>query len=133
MLKTYQGSCHCGQVRFEADIDLSGGTLRCNCSICLKGRFWPAIVQPDAFRLQGGEAALSCYQFHTKTDEHFFCKYCGVRPFGTGNSPRWGRFYAVSVTCLDDVSERDLADAPVAYIDGRNEQWERAPEETRHL
>lgn len=133
MLKTYQASCHCRQVRFEADIDLSLGTLRCNCSICLKGRFWSAIVQPSAFRLLAGEAALSRYQFHTKTEEHFFCKHCGVRTFATGNSPRWGRFHAVSVTCLDDLAERELADAPVTYIDGRNDQWDCAPAETRHL
>ena len=133
MLKTYHGSCHCGSVRFQAAIDLAKGTLRCNCSICTKVRFWPALVQPEAFRLLAGAGALSLYQFHKKTDEHFFCKYCGVRAFGTGNSPRRGKFYAINVTCLDDVTDAELAEAPITYIDGKNDQWDRAPADTRHL
>ncbi len=133
MLKTYRGSCHCGEVRFEADIDLSQGTLRCNCSICIKARFWPAIVAPESFRLLAGQAALSRYRFNTKTDEHFFCRHCGVRSFGTGDSPRWGKFYGVNVTCLDDVTDQELVDAPITYVDGRNDEWNRPPAQTRHL
>ena len=133
MEKTYQGSCHCGAVRFEADIDLSQGTLRCNCSICIKARFWPAVVKPASFRLLAGETELTRYQFASKRDEHFFCRHCGIRSFGTGNSPRWGKFYGVNVTCLDNVSDAELASAPITYLDGRNDNWECAPAHTSHL
>lgn len=133
MEKTYHGSCHCGAVRFEADIDLSRGTLRCNCSICIKARFWAAVVKSGSFRLLQGEADLVKYQFAAKRDEHFFCRHCGIRSFGTGDSPRWGKFYGVSVTCLDDVSDEELASAPITYLDGRGDNWESPPAETRHL
>lgn len=132
-MKTYRGSCHCGTVTFEADIDLAQGTLRCNCSICFKARFWPAIVQPAAFRLLTGAGDLTLYQFATRRDQHLFCRHCGIRAFGIGQSPRWGEFYAVNVTCLDDVTPEELANAPITYLDGKNDEWEVPPVETRHL
>jgi hypothetical protein len=137
MKKTHHGSCHCGAARFEAELDLAAGTSRCNCSICAKGRFWKAIVPGAAFRMTQGEDAVSAYQFEGATGagiRHVFCRRCGVKLFGSGTHEQLGgRFYAVNVACLDDVSDRELAEAPVVYQDGRHDDWQAAPAETRHL
>ena len=134
MIKTYKGSCHCGAVRFEADIDLARGTMKCNCSICTKARNWLAMVKPEGFRLTAGEADLSDYQFARKNIHHLFCKRCGIHSFGWGMIPDLGgKIYAVNVNCLDDLDVAELVSAPVTYVDGRNDNWQSPPAEIRHL
>src|SRR5688500_19549460 len=62
-LETYTGSCHCGAVRFEADLDLDEGSNRCNCSYCAKARAWFAFAKgPERFRLLDG-AGVSEYRW----------------------------------------------------------------------
>lgn len=133
MMKTYHGGCHCGAVRFECELDLDKGTSKCNCSICAKGRFWKAIVMAPSFRLMQGAEALSEYQFGHQVIHHLFCRHCGIKPFGRANvAELGGEFYAVNLACLD-ASDAELANAPIHYEDGRNNDWQSSPAETCHL
>jgi hypothetical protein len=79
-VQTYQGSCHCGAVRFEIETDFPELTT-CDCSICRKKNALMVKVHESKFRLLAGEESLTEYQFHTKTAKHFFCKACGIYPF----------------------------------------------------
>jgi hypothetical protein len=133
MLKTYHGSCHCGAVTFEADLDLTQSTYRCNCSICRRTRFWPAIAKPENFRLLTGEAELTQYKFNTGKNHHYFCKHCGVRSFGIGTETPVGKMVGVNLGCLNDVSDEALANAPVTFVDGRSNNWQQAPALFAHL
>ena len=133
--RTYHGSCHCKRIRFEANLDLSSGTGRCNCSYCGKVRAWTIGIKPDAFRLLEGADHVTEYGFRPGSNNfHVFCKHCGIRLYTHGNVPEIGGDYvAVAVSALDDVSLAELAAAPVHYMNGRDDDWFRPPAETRYL
>ena len=134
MKRTFHGSCHCKAVQFEADIDLSSGTTRCNCSFCTKARFWMTFVKPEDFRLTQGAETLTDYQ-HTPPSKpepflHLcFCSRCGIRPFSRGGfHPGMGSaFYAVNLGALDDASDDELSGTPIKYTDGRHDDWSATP------
>jgi hypothetical protein len=133
MLKTYHGACHCGAVKFEADLDLTQSTYRCNCSICRRTRFWPAVAREDGFRLLQGQSELTKYLFNTRKNEHYFCKHCGVRSFGIGTETPIGKMYGINLGCLTDVSDETLAGLTITYVNGLEDQWQRAPAFFSHL
>lgn len=120
MPKTYEGSCHCGRVRFRVTADLTGIT-DCNCSICTKKGFLHLIVPPEQFELLSGAEALETYRFNTGTAKHQFCRHCGIHPFYVPRSDP--DKIDVNLRCLDGV---DLAGIEVHRFDGRN--WEQAIE-----
>jgi hypothetical protein len=97
MKKLYKGSCLCGKVQFEAELDMSKGTGRCNCSICAKMRSWAMLAKPGDIRVLGGD------------------------------------FYAVNIACLDGLEPGELAQLPVQYADGRNDNWQASPAATSYL
>ena len=132
-MKTYRGSCHCGAIRFafKGPEKIENG-LRCNCSICRRTRFWPAVARPDGFRLLQGEDALVKYVFAGEKNHHFFCGTCGVRVFGVGNDTPIGKMVGVNLGCLEGVSEETLSKIPVVAIDGMHDRME-TPEFATHL
>ena len=133
MLRTYRASCHCGRVKVEADLDLEQPSFRCNCSICRRNRFWPAVAKPEHFRLVAGEDELTKYVFGSGKNHHFFCRHCGVRVFGVGNETPIGKMYGVNIGCLEDVTEEELSRIPITYVDGMHDRWDAAPEFTSHM
>lgn len=115
-MKTMQGGCHCGRVRFRVTSDLDSVTV-CNCSICIKKGILHLIVPPERFELLSGKGDLATYTFNTGVAKHTFCKVCGIHPFYVPRSDP--DKIDVNARCLDDI---DLTVLELKYFDGR--RWE---------
>ena len=108
------GGCHCGAVRFEAEVpDPPVPALDCNCSVCRMTGFLHIVVPHDQFELVTGRNSLASYRFGTGAAEHLFCKTCGVKSFYQPRShpDAW----SVNANCLDVPPKLD-----VETFDGRN-------------
>ena len=112
----YQGSCHCGAVRFTVEAPEDLEVERCNCSICSKSGFLHLIVPASNFTLLQGQDSLATYTFNTGVARHTFCSICGVKPFYTPRSNPDG--VDVNVNCLDTRP----AALSITEFDGQN--WE---------
>ena len=116
-LKTHTGSCHCGKVRYEVALDLSGGpVMACNCSMCGRKGTLLTFVPSEHFKLLTGEDALTHYHFNKRVIDHSFCSTCGVTSFARGTNPRDGKpMVAINARCLEGVDTQALA---VKHFDG---------------
>lgn len=112
----YKGSCHCGQVAFEVEGELTKVT-ECNCSICSRKGTLMWFVPREQLRLLTPEENLSTYAFGKARIQHRFCARCGIHPFGEGADPSGRPMAAVNVRCLEGVQYADL---PVQHFDGRS-------------
>lgn len=119
MLRTYEGGCHCGRVRFRIEADLAAISIgECNCSICTKKGILHLPVAGDRLTILSGADALTDYRFGTGIARHTFCRHCGMHPFYTPRSDPEN--YSVNARCLDDYDPQTMR--PTRLFDGRN--WE---------
>ena len=113
------GGCHCGAVRFQAEVPVEVEILDCNCSICSATGFLHLIVPHGDFVLQSGEAALTSYRFGSGAADHLFCRICGIKSFYQPRSHP--DCWSVNLNALD---ARDGLRILIRPFDGRD--WERA-------
>ena len=126
MKQRFQGGCHCGDVRFEVELETPLRALACDCSRCRRRAFLHLIVPRSALTLHSGREALVEYRFNTRVARHLFCGRCGVESFYVPRSNPDG--YSVNLRCLDDV---DPADVEIAGF--RGSAWEEHAAELAHL
>lgn len=97
-VRKYEGSCHCGAVRFAIETDFPELTT-CDCSICRRKNALMVKVHESRFWLLCGEESLSDYQFHTLTAHHYFSASAGFIHF-TENASRLTTLVLMSIACL---------------------------------
>ncbi len=108
----YQGSCHCGTVRFTLRAELVELTT-CDCSLCVKKNALMTKVHESALVITAGQEALSLYQWNTRRAMHWFCARCGIYTFHRKRAQP--DHYGVNINCLDGF---DVASLPVRATEG---------------
>lgn len=119
--KTYNGSCHCGRVKFRVTADIDHVRV-CDCSICRKRGALNFRVPEADFQLPTPIDELSLYQWGTFTAKDYFCPVCGILAFRrprhrtnaeieSGQTDVW----TVNARCLEGL---DLAALPQRAVYG---------------
>ncbi|MCW8943522.1 MAG: GFA family protein [Sedimenticola sp.] len=116
-MTTYNGSCHCGDIRFTFEHEEIQTGLRCNCSICKRR----GAVMSD-FTLAAKDlvidakpGGLGLYQFGSGVAKHYFCKQCGIYPFH--ETLRMPGHFRINLGCVEEVNPYALE---TSVFDGKS-------------
>ena len=86
-MKTYKGSCHCGNIHYEFNTELKISEFsirRCDCSYCTKsGTRYVSDPSGELSVTVEDDSQTSTYEFGTKTAQFKVCTACGSIPFAT--------------------------------------------------
>lgn len=127
MTKSWKkGRCHCGAIRWEAELGDEIVADACNCSMCQRMGFLHVIIPQSRFRLVAGEDRLTEYTFNTGVAKHLFCSVCGVKSFYVPRSNPDG--YSLNLRCMD---QRQFKSVEIRPFDGQN--WEESAAALAHL
>ncbi|THC92009.1 hypothetical protein EYZ11_008508 [Aspergillus tanneri] len=116
--KSYQGSCHCGQVKYSVSLSPpleQQDVIQCNCtysSIYSPITELAKLISSDRLDLQQKRE----YRFASKNYPHYFCTTCGTSLYAKGSAPDGGELVAVNVRTINDV---DIKALKFKEIDGR--------------
>jgi hypothetical protein len=113
---TYQGGCHCGEIKFEVEGDIEQ-VLECNCSHCSRKGYLLWFAPREKLKLLTPEKNLATYTFNKHVIKHHFCRKCGAAPFGFGTDASGTATAAVNVRCLPGVDPSKLK---IVQVDGRS-------------
>jgi hypothetical protein len=108
----YNGSCHCGALRFVVDAMISELTT-CDCSLCSMRHAVMAKVPEQALRLTDGQARLTLYEWNTRRAKHYFCDRCGIYVFHRKRAAP--DHFGVNAYCLEAL---DTSSVPVRATAG---------------
>lgn len=131
-----EGGCQCGNVRYEADSDISD-LSHCHCSMCRKlhGAAFAtfARVARSSFRWSAGENVLRTYP-SSETSDRFFCGNCGAQLL-VDYKPEANVLYLTMGTvdgnpdCPPDYHQFAGSKAPWYQITDKNPQYDAWPDD----
>lgn len=113
----YIGSCHCGNVKFEAEGESIASVLSCNCSICQRNGSLLWFVPRTQLKLMTPDENAGTYLFNKHAIRHRFCKTCGIQSYAEAAAPDGTPMAAVNVRCIEGI---DLAGLSITPYDGRS-------------
>ncbi len=117
MMQHYEGSCHCGAIKFFYDGEEITSGLRCTCSICArKGAMMSTEAIPlGALVIEAGLEDMGLYEFGSKVAKHYFCKHCGI--YTHNEMLRMPGHCRVNLGCIEGL---DTSGFEVTIFDGKH-------------